>query len=325
MKIAMIGIASKPSTALFSHNGGWTYTLKSILQKTIGNVDIVTDPIDIHNYDALCINEGLNYKKGSWNFFGGMQEYSLEMLQQLNKYQGKVYCFNEDICWESLIKRKEIRDVYTSKYDFPEVKTILTSYKTDKIIIGDSHSVSIYEPGYAISRNDGATLYGSLKESGLLRKFNFDGYKNIVLYFGNIDIRFHIHRQGGLEALDQLIKDYVFFIDTLIQKGFNITVQGLLPIEDESRKIPGTGLYKEKPYYGSSYERQSYVDYFNTTMKDNSNYYGFNFRMWDLPLEGFKAPKFKCMESRQSVHLRPEYYLFKDKLISNAESVLRLL
>ena len=325
MKIAMIGIANKPSTALFSHNGGWTYTLKSILQKTIGNVDIVTNPIDIHNYDMLCINEGLNYKKGSWNFFGGMQEYSLQMLQQLNKYQGKLYCFNEDICWDSLIKRKEIRDVYTSKDDFPKVKTILTSYKTDKIIIGDSHSVSIYEPGYAISRNDGATLYGSLKPNGILRKFNFDNYKNIVLYFGNIDIRFHIHRLGGFKVLTNLIKDYLEFIHELSLKGHNITVQGLLPIEDELRKIPGTGLYKGKPYYGTREDRQNYVDCFNSRMSDLSMYYNFNFRSWYLPKEGFEAPKFKCMESRQSVHLRPEYYLFKDKLINDAESVPRLL
>ena len=325
MKIALIGISGKPSIALFSHNGGWTYTIKSILKNTKGDVDIVTKPNDIHEYDAVCINEGLNYKKGSWNFFGGMQEYSLEILKHLNKYQGKVYCFNEDICWESLIKRKEIRDIYKSKDDFPEVVTLYTDRKTDKIIIGDSHSVSIYKPGYSISRNDGATLFGSLKEGGILRSFNFDDYNNIVLYFGNIDVRFHIHRQGKFNALDKLIKDYCDFVNSLIKKGHDVIVQGLLPIEDESRKIPGTGLYKDNAYYGNRAERQSYVDYFNIVMYERSLYYGFNFRSWDLPKDGFDSPKFKCMESRQSVHLRPSYYLFKDKLINDARPILRLL
>ena len=325
MKVGMIGIASKPSTALFSHNGGWTYTLKSILEKTKGNVDIITEPTDIHNYDCLCINEGLNYRKGVWNFFGGMQDRSLNMVDNLINYDGKVISYNEEICWESLLKRKELKNSGYLISDFPKVELNNTTFISDKIIIGDSHSVSIYKPGYSISRNDGATLYGSLKEGGLLHDFNFYGYSDIVLYFGNIDIRFHVHRLGGLKILEELIKEYTIFIDSLLSKGFNITVQGLLPIEDESRKIPGTGLYKGKPYYGTREQRQSYVDYFNSAMYENSLYYGFKYRFWDLPREGFDDPKFKCMESRQSVHLRPSYYLFKDKLINDDNSVPRLL
>lgn len=312
MKVAMIGISSKPSKALFSHNGGWTYVLLNILENFYNNVEIQTDPCNIHDYDLICINEGLNYKKGSWNFFGGVQNYTIEMLSEISKYKGRLISFNEEIDWPSLLKRKELKAFKID--DFKKVDKILTNFKTDKIIIGDSHSVSIYQPGYAISRNDGATLFGSLKQDGRLQNYNLNGYKNVVLYFGNIDIRFHIHRNGGYKAIDKLIKSYINYI-IKINKGRQITIQGLLPIEDESRKLPGTGLYKGKAFYGTKEQRQSYVDYFNDQIEYYSNKIGFNFRKWNLPLDGFKEPKFNCLEARQSVHIRPEFYMFKDDII----------
>lgn len=315
----MIGVAANPSTAMFSHNGGWTYTIIDQLRSRFNaEVEIVKNPESIHEYDSICINEGLNYKEGSWNFFGGMQERSISMVNELTKYNGSVYCYNEKICWHSLFKRKELRDSSLRLGDTPRVNLLSTeeNHGSD-IIIGDSHSVSIYKPGYNISRNDGKTLFGALKYNGILKQFDFTGYNNIVLYFGNIDIRFHVDRNNGLEAIDKLVKDYSSFVGDLKEKGYNVTVQGLLPIESDDRKIPGTGLYKGKPFYGSREDRQIYVDYFNQQMEYNAMYYDFVFRYWDLPLDGFDSPKFKCMESRQSVHLRPSYYLFNDKLFTH--------
>ena len=98
----------------------------------------------------------------------------------------------------------------------------------------------------------------------------------------------------------------------------NVTVQELLPIEDENRKLPGTGLYRGEPFYGSREERQSYVDYFNAEIRRLAPLFGYRVSSWDLPIDGFEAStKYKCMESRQSVHLRPDYYLNKEKFITN--------
>lgn len=319
MNVAMISISSKkPSTAGFSHNGGHTMMLMEMLPSRFGangNYRIVDEPFAIHAYDAIVINEGLNYKKGSFNFFGGMQEHALTMIDALVNYQGLVYCFNEEICWESLLKRKELRNAGYTIDDFPEVITINTDYGP-KRIIGDSHSLSLHRAGYGISRNDGATLFGALKDDGLLRTYDFSGVGDVELYFGNIDVRFHLWRQPSpARAADQLVMQYLRFARGLVDKGINVTIQGLLPIEDESRKIPGTGKYKGENFYGTREERQALVDRINGLLERQSGIHGVFYRSWKfkLPKDGFEAPKFPAMEARQSVHLRPDYYYFYQK------------
>ena len=318
----MIGIGSNPSMATYSHNAGWTRVIMSIAERDFrfGDdpaIEIVKDPLAIHEFDTLIINEGLNYKKGSWNFFGGMNDKQIAMVDALVAFQGKVVAYNEEICWESLLKRKELRE-HKFAYevsDLPKVETKFTSNGDPRLIFGDSHTVSIYYPGYSIWRNDGMTLNGFLNNQDAWIPVLTDNYtfiqQTLIMYLGNIDIRFHVHRFGGFKAIKELCDRY---IECLKKIDGNIIVQGLLPIEDESRKIPGTGKYKGENFYGTQEERQSYVDYFNQLM-DQSSYMGdYTFRYWDLPADGFKEPRFTCMEARQSVHLRPEYYLFKDKL-----------
>ncbi len=309
----MIGIAGTPSTALFSHNAGWTFVLKDIASREFGGeIEIIKHGIAIHDYDTIIINEGLNYKENSWNFFGGVQPDTIHKLVELGKYAGDVYCYNEKIEWSGLKKRKEIPDELVDK--LPEVKLLNTQYVSNRIIIGDSHTVSIYDSAHSICRVDGATLHGALKEGGLLTSFGFDGYSDITIYLGNIDIRFHIHRNGGVAAVQKLCNDYIHYIDGLISKGLTVTVQGLLPIEDETRKIPGTGKYKGQAYYGSQQQREEYRYVFNSIMESSAGI-GYTYRAWDLPDDGFAEPKFECMESRQSVHLKPKYYLNKQKFI----------
>ena len=312
MKVGMIGIGSTPSTANFSHNAGWTYVLTSIIQYRFGDVDIVKNGNAIHQYDVLIINEGLNYKAGSFNFFGGMQPDALVRLENLAKYRGDVYCFNEQIEWSALSKRKEVREQENFRVeDLPAVRLIKT-YDTRKLILGDSHTVSIYRPDWGISRNDGKTLFGALRPTGLLGSLNTSDYDDLHLYLGNIDIRFHLARQKDpLQAVHELCEEYRNWV---LDQDCNITVQGLIPAEDESRKIPGTGLYKGQPFFGSRELRNEMVTLFNELMYAFSEPYGYEYRGWDLPADGFDAPKFECMESRQSVHLKPKYYKNKRNL-----------
>ena len=302
-KIAMIGVSGNPSTRMSSHNAGWTFALLDITTNKFGSkVDIIKDFTKIHAYDKLIINNGINFK-GKFNFFGGVSDKTVQALSELTKYKGQCYTYNEKIDWSVLATRKEIdKDILTQ---LPEVEVISTITKCGShIIIGDSHALSIYSKGHAISRNDGKTLHGFLKNPEQF--LDVDYYDNVTLYFGNIDIRFHIGRQDDSKAaLNKLIKDYSDYAKHLIDHGIIVTIQGLLPIEDESRKIPGTGLYLGEPFYGTQKDRQSWVNYFNEEMEKNSHYFGFTFRKpWlDAPLS------FDVMEARQSVHVRPEYYL----------------
>lgn len=327
----MISLMGKPSEAMFSHAAGWTAVIKSIAEREFdGKIDIVTNGNAIHQYNTIVINNGINYKVNQWNYFGGMTDQNLVMLENLSQYRGDCYTYNEEIEWESLFKRKELRDNNNINIeDMPRVELRQTKYASDKLIVGDSHSVSIYRPGHAISRNDGATLFGSLREDGLLRTFDFNGYRDITLYFGNIDIRFHIGRQSSpSDALQALCMRYADFANRLTRVGElgsrSVTIQGLIPVEETSRKLPGTGLHYGEPFYGSRQNRQTWVDIFNNEMEYRAEFGRFLFRRWEnLPSEGFEeSTKFKCMEARQSVHLRPEYYMFKDELYGKAEEKL---
>ena len=71
-------------------------------------------------------------------------------------------------------------------------------------------AVSIYSPGWGISRNDGKTLNGFLNQSEHSDGTNEPNFvTDLTLYFGNIDVRFHIHRFGGMDALFKLILRYL--------------------------------------------------------------------------------------------------------------------
>ena len=314
---------------MFSHNAGWTHCLLDQIGSRFGSreeVDIITNPFDIYLYDKIIINEGLNYKGDNvLNLFGGVTD-DLDMkLRILGKYKGLLYTFNKELDLTQLcLKRNELNSIVTEDgIEFPEVTTINTQNNGPNIIIGDSHSLSIYRHGYGISRNDGKTLHGALKDNGRFIKDILKGgsYRRIVLYFGNIDMRFHVLRRADTDAsIKRLISNYVGVISELLDQGYEVEVQSLLPIEDESRKIPGTGKYQGESFYGTREERQEAVDHFNLQMDQISKYVGFDFVWWDnLPIDGFEAPKFPAMESRQSVHLRPDYYKYKDTFIKDKE------
>jgi len=303
----MINLLGNVPTRMNSHNAGWTYCLKSIASfRSDYDVEIVNEPSKIHDYKTVIINNGINYKSGVWNFFGGVQQITLDYLNELFKYDGLLYTFNESLDFNSLLKRKEITSI-------PTDQVVFEGFTTDKkLILGDSHSLSIYKYGWGINRLDGKTLHGFLKDP--YKYFDKDNTTDLTLYFGNIDVRFHLMRQPNPEqAVCVLVKKLIDFIAEISPK-INVTVQELLPIEDESRKIPGSGMYKGNPFYGSKEARQNLVNLFNILIKDSidTNHPYKVQKMWlNYPLD------FKCMEARQSVHVRPDFYLHKNTFIND--------
>ena len=121
-------------------------------------------------------------------------------------------------------------------------------------------------------------------------------------------------RQPNPEQAVLLLVNRLLNFIAEISPDINVTIQELLPIEDESRKIPGSGMYKGQPFYGSKEERQNLVNLFNILIKDSIDHnhpYKVQ-KMWlDYPLH------FNCMEARQSVHIRPDYYLHKNTFIND--------
>lgn len=301
----MLNLLGNIPIRLNSHNAGWTFCLASIIEDRSGVYpDFINNAKDIKNYDYIIINNGINYKKDQWNFFGGVQESTIEKLQELSKFKGKLISYNEEVEFDSLLKRKEITQI-------PDKKVYLKHTETgDNIIIGDSHSLSIFKKGYNIKRIDGKTLHGFLKDP--YSYYDLDNAKKVYMYFGNIDIRFHIMRQNSpMNAIKDLCDKYAKLAWQLWNNESEVFIQGLLPIEDESRKIPGTGLYKDKPFFGTQEQREQMRVLFNDYMRQHSKQFNFTFiEPWlDSPLS------FDDMEARQSVHVRPSSYLYKNTFI----------
>lgn len=306
MKIGMIGIVNNLSTRMSSHNAGWTYVSRSALETYFNNkVEILDNSNNYENYDILVINEGVNYRQDVFNFFGGVQESQIDSLIKFSNFKGKIYCVNIPIDYNILtIKRKELKHL-DIVFEKPEV--INLNQVSNKLVLGDSHSLSVFKQGYGISRNDGKTLHGFLKLG--LKNFINESINDLIFYSGNIDIRFHLHQFGKI-GIDKLILELERQLIDLNIKS--ISLVKLIPIEDESRKLPGTGLYKGQPFYGSKELRSELVNYFNEKLNDICIKNNWNILSWKFNYENLS---FDFMEAKQSVHLRPSSYMFINQFI----------
>ena len=312
-QIGMVGILSNPATRINSHNGGWTRVLKSILESSNYEVKILNEKDDWSQFDELYINEGVNYKKGVYNLFGGVTDAILKKLDMLNNFKGNAWTYGESIDFNDFCIKRKIEYNFTKDIYFRE----LVNENTKKLVYGDSHSISVFDKGYAISRNDGSTLWGMLSR-GLnnLIPLNLD---KLTFYAGNIDVRHHILRNTNIQNIDNYLTKY--YIEPLTKQlrelgCKQITLVELLPIENESRKIPTTGFYQKSPFWGSWNDRTEVVRCFNKQLRAMCNIEGHNLISW--PEEFINANnelKFEVMEARQSVHLSPKNYMFADEFV----------
>jgi hypothetical protein len=195
--------------------------------------------------------------------------------------------------------------------------------KKQGLVLGDSHSLSAWREDLYISRNDGKTLNGALKENLIEKSVQFFKkedveFKILRTYFGNIDIRHHICRLGNsykerTDILKSLTLDYFKQLYKVQEKYkiSNIEVVYVLPIENESRKLPKTGYYKNKPFWGSWQERTDMKNKFNDLLYFGCKELGFNKIVWPEKFENEQGElDFAYMEKPQSVHLSPEHYLW---------------
>jgi hypothetical protein len=153
----------------------------------------------------------------------------------------------------------------------------------------------------------GRTLHGFLKRV-TPEQLN-EEYDETVTYFGSIDLRFHLARQeDSAVATVDLFKRYAEFSHKLK----NNTVIGLLPVEHESRKLPGTGLYKGQKFFGSRELRMQLRDLAHQTLKNEG------VKLFEWPQEWIDSDGTKMLdilEMKQSVHLRPKYYPYLNEIV----------
>jgi len=292
MKTAIIGILNNPATSLNSHSAGMNQIVSSLFK-----ADILNQNDNWNDYERLIIYHGPNFKEGSYNVIGGINDDVLNRANKLNEFKGIVKTLDGFQLNDFSIKRKI--NLYNTEKTFEKIELPFMK----NMVIGDSHSLSVWpNETYGISRNDGKTLFGFLK----LEK-DLSMYEHVILYFGNIDIRFHLCRQPDpISATKELFNRYIEYA-----KKYNCTLVELLPIEDESRKLPGSGLYKGKPFFGSIEQRKQIREIANEIIRNSD----IGYLSWPKDYIDEKGNlKFDVMEPKQSVHLRPAFYLRNFKI-----------
>jgi hypothetical protein len=264
-------------------------------------VDVNPPPSMWGNYDLLYVCEGVNFVEGSFNVPGGPQPLHTEKMKAISEFKGELRYSNSIFDFNKFNKRLKVEGT------FPETNTI-AFYNTflahglvsRKGVIGDSHALSVWKPEHSLDFTAGRTLHGFLKRE-TVEQIN-SRFDETILYFGNIDLRFHLMRQENpQQATADLFNRYVAFAKQLKKA----TLVELLPVEHESRKIPGTGLYKKQPFFGTREERMQVREIANEIINNS----GLEVIQW--PSEWIDADGTKMLdilEMKQSVHLRPKHY-----------------
>jgi len=323
MKIAIISPTNTITSLVYSHRTApaviYCDQLKSMGHDAV--VDFEGEIKDLNEYDLLYMYHADNgtsrTKPSAMNIFGGFQNcpYSQNVVK-VSKYKGPIISLNCDFPeYERLLRRKfelaKKNNVYIEPIwhelnidnwgRFEKEAEVVNHVSTSKkMVIGDSHAISMYRPGWSFRSVVFKTLNGALNE-GLKSFIDIDGVEELEFYFGNIDVRHHLCRIEG-----DPLKNAEALADRYIEqaKELNAKIYELLPIENESRVVPKTGHYNGKPFWGSWAERKKVRDHFNDYIE-----YKYNIIRWtDYLLNDRGELDFAYMEKPRSIHLSREYY-----------------
>ena len=321
--IAIDDVVTTYSDRESSHKSAWSYMLASQL-KSIGlSAKVLTKQDNVHDFDVWMVALPMEFA-GSYNLFGGANDEPAARIKRLLDYNGQLYCINREMpdvgaFTESRLKscsdNWKALDVVQLTDICKNIETVDLTLESSTFILGDSHAVSVFVPGSNISRNDGKTLFGVIKDG--MDTYIPEGTKHLITYFGNIDIRHHLCRQDNpIDATKKLAKDYFEHLDSLNSNALidieTISVTKLLPIEFEGRRIPKTGWYKDTPFAGTQTERNQLMELFNNEIDRLSNLYGYKTIEWPSDWYDTNPETFAktYMERPGSVHLSRGYYQY---------------
>ena len=308
MKIALVSMMGNVGSTQNSQGGGYGLIATKMLKDRYPNnqIDVNPKPETWYDYEHIFVCEGVNFVPGSFNVPGGPQPEHYEKMKVMGGYQDRVTFINQPFDFEAFNKRIDIKYPEFPKGDLLNL-FMDTGLQSRKCVIGDSHALSVWKPGFGLDWTAGRTLHGFMNRR-TPQEIN-ELYDQTVLYFGNIDLRFHLMRQPDpVRATTELFTAYVDFAKQLK----DCTLVQLLPVEHESRKIPGTGLYKKQPFFGTRADRMMLRTIANNIIADS----GLKFMTWPetwIDEDGTKM--LDILEQKQSVHLRPKHWPFINQIV----------
>ena len=303
MLVGLVSMMGNVGATLNSQGGGYGLIQTKMLfdEHPHDTVDVNPPPSTWGNYDLLYICEGVNFVAGSFNVPGGPQPLHTEKMKAIAEFKGELRYSNSIFDFNKFNQRLKIEATFPETHRVSFYNTFLAhGLESRKAVIGDSHALSVWKPQHTLDFTAGRTLHGFLKRESIEHINN--RFDEVTLYFGNIDLRFHLMRQENpQQATADLFNRYVDFAKQLKKA----TLVELLPVEHESRKIPGTGLYKKQPFFGTRLERMQLREIANEIINNS----GLEVIQW--PTEWIDEDGTKMLdilEMKQSVHLRPKHY-----------------
>jgi hypothetical protein len=303
MQVGLVSMMGNVGATLNSQGGGYGLIQTKMLwdNHPHDTVDVNPPPSTWGNYDLLYICEGVNFVAGSFNVPGGPQPLHTEKMKAIAEFKGELRYSNSIFDFNKFNQRLKIEATFPETNRIAFYNTFLAhGLESRKAVIGDSHALSVWKPQHTLDFTAGRTLHGFLRRESVEQINN--RFDETILYFGNIDLRFHLMRQENpQQATADLFNRYVKFARELNKA----TLVELLPVEHESRKIPGTGLYKKQPFFGTREERMQVREIANEIINNS----GLEVIQW--PSEWIDADGTKMLdilEMKQSVHLRPKHY-----------------
>lgn len=324
-KIALDLIGGKLTDSKYSHKNGWANLRACQLSDYLGEeVVVLHEGEDWGDFSHVFLYHGMEFN-GALNLFGGANEKSAKFYERMASVPDSTKFISMDIPMPDygILCRNRISscDDYWRNIPWDKVSEFCTSQRvsyqkhpaiTDSLVLGDSHSFSTYKRGYMTARKDGRTLRGVLRKSikNEISDFDIDPstIKNFTGYWGNIDVRHHLMRtENPFNEIDMLLLEYEKQLKDL---NCNIELVHLLPIEDESRRIPKTGFFDNTAFYGTQQERSNLVHYFNDQISHIAKKNSWEIFTWDenmykiSPINYMKT----YMERPQNVHLAPLYH-----------------
>lgn len=324
-KIGITSLLSNITQRDGSHKGGWTRLLKCQLQN-LGYMDvtILDNKMSINEFDVIVFDLGAEYS-GALNMFGGLDEKVFKRLSEIETYKGELFSWRNELPDISSLESRRTNASTCHAFKATDrgflgrvrevllrTKVFAHAYITNRLLIGDSHTPSVWDPSWMIERQDGRTLYRALQSSVISELVQKYSPKEVMIHMSSIDVRHHLcRRPEPTEATMHLVTGLVNQVTPLysfhgVEKVYVCQTTG---IEDTSRELPKTGYYKGKPYYGSWDERNEVRNVFNKALQEFTFITGWEvIKFPDYFFDEKGKLRFDVMEVPQSVHLSPEHY-----------------
>lgn len=339
MKIAIDNPIRNISSNIASHRSAWAYLWREMLIEDGHEVRVLHDGEGWDGgYDAIDIYWGMEFN-GSPNMFDGLSPAVFDRMDRFVQYSGKIAYSNLDVdIGDLFLRRMRVRVTNKNKSTDPRAThewieklfgslsglpklTQLDLEPREGLVIGDSHSLSVWRPGAYCKRMDGKTLRGlskTLTEDARPFVERSQKLRWMTIYAGNIDIRHHLLRPrtdyvDWKEYLDDTLASLVRKITEM--KLDAVELVHALPIEDESRHLRKSVCLEGSPFTGTRGSRTCVMRYFNERIDEICAENGWDVFRWpDHWYEMTDAdPKwfFNVMEKPYSVHLSREFYRWK--------------